>query len=496
MNKHDILAATTFGQRIAEDEADALVSYFVETDQWRKVLSGQVDVVYGPKGSGKSALYSLLRKKVDYLLALNIIPVAGEKVRGTPVFEDLVAEPPASEEQFRALWKLYFLSLIGGAFRYFDIQNDQAKKLLSRLEESGLVVGSGWSLKVSLRAAMDYIKRIDSLSGGVKVNSSTGLPEGVEGKVTIREPSSEQRKLGYSSADALLESADKSFKEAGKKFWIILDRLDVAFADSSGLEENALRALFRVYRDMAALEEISVKIFLRDDIWARITSAGFREASHITKSITINWDPRSLLHLVIRRALHNDAIREYYKVDPSVVLASFEAQQALFYRIFPEQVDLGERKSTTLDWLLTRTMDGTGATTPRELIHLLSSARDQQLRLLEMGTPEPAGESLFDRTALKDALPEVSKVRYQQTLCAEHPTLKPILDKLEGEKTQQTPATLSKIWRISEADALTRAEKLAEIGFFQKRGPKEQPQFWVPFLYRDALNMVQGQAEQ
>jgi hypothetical protein len=96
---------------------------------------------------------------------------------------------------------------------------------------------------------------------------------------------------------------------------------------------------------------------------------------------------------------------------------------------------------------------------------------------------------------LKAALPEVSKVRYQQTLCAEHPTLKTMLDKLEGEKTQQTPASLAKVWRVSEAEALARAEKLAEIGFFQKRGYKGQLLFWVPFLYRDALHLVQGQAD-
>ena len=109
---------------------------------------------------------------------------------------------------------------------------------------------------------------------------------------------------------------------------------------------------------------------------------------------------------------------------------------------------------------------------------------------------EPAGEALFDRTALKAALPEVSKARYERTLCAEQPALKAMLDKLEGEKTQQTPATLSKIWRVSESEALGRAEKLTDVGFFQKRGSKEQPLFWVPFLYRDALKMVQGQAEQ
>ena len=145
--------------------------------------------------------------------------------------------------------------------------------------------------------------------------------------------------------------------------------------------------------------------------------------------------------------------------------------------------------------MLARTADGTGKTAPRELIHLLAAARDQQVRLLERGEAEPAGESLFDRNALQAALPEVSKVRYEQTLCAEHPTLKPILDKLEGEKTQQTPVSLAKIWRVSETEAITRAEKLADVGFFQKRGSKDQPVFWVPFLYRDALKLVQGPAE-
>lgn len=498
MNKRDVLASITFGERIAEDEADALISYFVETEQWRKVISGQVDVVYGPKGSGKSALYSLLRNKREDLQARDIILAPGENVRGTPVFADLVADPPASEEQFRGLWKLYFLSLIGTALRLPSAlvpKNEGLQKLLSTLEGAGLV-NPEYSLKRSLRAALDYLRRIDSVSGGVKVNPGTGAPEGVEAKVTLREPSSEHHKMGFVSADTLLEIADKALDALGLKFWIVLDRLDVAFAESAELEGNGLRALFRVYRDMSALQNISLKIFLRDDIWARITSQGFREASHITQSITITWDARSLLHLVIRRALHNHAIREFHHVDPATVLGSAYEQEKLFYRIFPSQIDLGERKSTTLDWMLTRTADGSGKTAPRELIHLLSAARDEQLKSLERGEAEPSGESLFDRSAFKAALPEVSKARYDQTLCAEHPNLKPILDKLEGEKTQQTPATLAKIWRVPEADALTRAEKLAEVGFFQKRGSKEQPLFWVPFLYRDALNLVQGQAEQ
>jgi len=176
-------------------------------------------------------------------------------------------------------------------------------------------------------------------------------------------------------------------------------------------------------------------------------------------------------------------------------MASSAEQEKLFYRIFPAQIDAGERKSTALDWILTRTADGTGSTAPRELIHLLSAARDQQLKLLEVGASQPAEEALFDRAAFKAALPEVSKVRFEQTLCAEHPKLKPLLNNLEGEKTQQTAPTLAKIWHVPEGDALAKAEQLTEIGFFQRRGSKDLLLFWVPFLYRDALHLVQGQAE-
>ena len=82
---------------------------------------------------------SALRQKRDELLAQRIIPTAGESVRGTPVFQQLVADPPASEEQFRGLWKLYFLSLIGQVFKRIPIQNEAATTVTGTLERAGLV---------------------------------------------------------------------------------------------------------------------------------------------------------------------------------------------------------------------------------------------------------------------------------------------------------------------------------------------------------------------
>ena len=85
--------------------------------------------------------------------------------------------------------------------------------------------------------------------------------------------------------------------------------------------------------------------------------------------------------------------------------------------------------------------------------------------------------------------------RYNQNLLAEHPDLKEILAKLNGEKTEQTVDSLTELWEMERDQAVALAQRLVEIGFFELRGSKDAQTFWVPFLFRDALSMSQGLAE-
>jgi hypothetical protein len=171
-------------------------------------------------------------------------------------------------------------------------------------------------------------------------------------------------------------------------------------------------------------------------------------------------------------------------------------QETFFYLAFPGQVDVGPNKPSTLEWMLSRTRDGSKVNAPRELIHFLNCLRDVQVKRFERGDePSPEGNQLFARVAFKEALPEVSRVRLEQTLYAEHPEQKPWLEKLRGEKTLQTPDTLGQIWALSIEDATVRAATLVTIGFFEQRGTKQAPEYWVPFLYREALDLIQGTAE-
>jgi hypothetical protein len=77
---------------------------------------------------------------------------------------------------------------------------------------------------------------------------------------------------------------------------------------------------------------------------------------------------------------------------------------------------------------------------------------------------------------------------------AEYPELQDKIMALDREKTQQTVKTLAQIWRVDVPEAREYAKKLVEAGFFEERGVKSNPSYWVPFLYRPALRLIQGSA--
>jgi hypothetical protein len=136
-------------------------------------------------------------------------------------------------------------------------------------------------------------------------------------------------------------------EEEKLRVWVLLDRLDVAFVDNHELEANALRALVRAYADIRNLASISLKIFLREDIWKRITEQGLREASHLIRYVILDWPQPALLNLIMRRLLKNDILVKEFDIDPTAVLQNAAAQEAMFYRFFPRQVEQGPQKAPT-----------------------------------------------------------------------------------------------------------------------------------------------------
>ena len=116
-----------------------------------------------------------------------------------------------------------------------------------------------------------------------------------------------------------------------------------------------------------------------------------------------------------------------------------------------------------------------------------------------VGLPEPAALYSFDRSAFKDAMRDVSRVRAEQTIYAEYPEVKPWIEDIEGEKTEQSIDSLANLWEVDKQEAALRAQRLVDIGFFEMLGKREAPRFKVPFLYRDMhakRHVSKGKADQ
>lgn len=202
LSKYDVLSRSTFGQRVAEEEGDTLTRYFVETDHWKRLISGDVDVIYGMKGAGKSALYSLLWARRSELFDRNIILAPAENPRGAPAFRGLVADPPATEREFIGLWKLYIASLGCGVLDEFQVTTKDADFLRTALRREGLVRGER-NLASLLRSVFDYAKgalRPSGLEAGINIDPVTNLPAGFTGKITFHEPSPVAKQKGMSQS--------------------------------------------------------------------------------------------------------------------------------------------------------------------------------------------------------------------------------------------------------------------------------------------------------
>lgn len=495
MNKKILLSAIRIGHRVAEDEKNELANYFVKTSQWNRLENGEIDIIYGAKGTGKSALYSLLTNNSAEFLKRNILLVPAENPLGASAFQGLIDDNNNNEVVLSYIWKLYILQLISAELRKASIASDIASKLIAALEVAGLLPKT-FTLASLFARAKNYVqsfseKNPTDVEYNIGLDPNSGMP--IATRKASYGPTDAKARLSSVPVNDLLDFANNGLAENSLQIWLLFDRLDVSFSSSPELEKSALRALFRVYADLKPLGNIKAKIFVRKDIWERITEGGFREASHIIKTDTIEWDRDGLLNLVVNRLLNNQVLIDYLKVKKSEIISDSSKQEQIIRRILPDKVDTGKNPDA-FDWILSRVQDGTKKAAPREIIHMLECLISNQIKKLEQGKPEPELEILFDRAVFKDSLTTVSTVRYTQTLCAEYPDLKHYTELLKGEKAEQKVQTLSRIWGETLEVTQSLADRLVVAGFFEARIEKNMPSYWVPFLYRDALDLVQGKA--
>src|SRR6266498_2033274 len=113
MQMSDVVRKVELGNSVAEFD-DALEKYFVETEPFRALVSNRADVVAGDKGTGKTAIFRILKRRYATVPELRQVEViAAFNFSGNPVFQRLAQEQVLSEAQYASVWKAYVVSLVG-----------------------------------------------------------------------------------------------------------------------------------------------------------------------------------------------------------------------------------------------------------------------------------------------------------------------------------------------------------------------------------------------
>lgn len=486
----DVLRDLDLGSSVAEYD-NSLEKYFVENEAFHALVNGRADIIAGDKGTGKTALYRILRKRFGSMDELkNVEVIEGFNPVGNPIFQRLVQQAVLSEGQYASVWKAYILSLVGNWLIEIVGKDHSTRitELHDLLERTGLRSKDDKAETVFGRIITAVQRVLRPSAAEMEMTfSESGIPI-VKPRIEFGGDSApkddEVSEVPHERALSLLNDC---LAEIDVIAWVALDRLDEAFQGFPDVEIPALRALFRTFLDLSAFDRIKLKIFVRRDLFGRIVGSGFVNLTHVNaRKAEIIWEEADLLNLLARR------IRDNGRFSVTVGIDESKSDQEVFYALFPGKVDQATRKPTTQSWIMSRIRDGKDVKPPRNLIDLANNAREKQIAI-DSRAPQAfvVGQPLITPDAIRSAHEKLSEQRVTDTLFAETAdTTRDLIAKFRRSKAEHNKETLTSTLGVTGDDLDRAIDQLVQVGFLE-----ELPTSWkVPMLYRDGLDITQGKA--
>ena len=468
-----LLRQLDIGNSVAEYD-DHLEKYFLQTQLFNDFIAGKYNIVRGDKGTGKTAIFSVIQKQQAFIPELSdVIQVPVFNQAGTPVFQKFADIKKLAEAKLGEIWKAYIFAVVGN-----KLVDDET--LPSNRE------------KDALRKGLEKLGLREKNATFVTLLGRSLSVLNIQLKVRFWPINLDVKKVGKVKADAETQIGEPGLRlikdycqSCRKSVWVMFDRLDEAFVGQPKIELPALRALFRTYLDLQSLSpQVQLKLFVRKDLYQHITEGGFVNLTHVqARSTGIGWSDDDLYALLCQRLRQSEGLMAAIGIDKR------SSNETLFGKIFPAQVDAGDRKPTTWNWMLSRIQDGNGLRSPRNLVDLVNKARDQQIRKEERQVKrvERSGP-LIEAEALKAALTELSEMRVNDTLLAESGDAAPYIKLFRRNKAEHNRASIGVLLK-KQGEALDDIiNRLKDVGFVQEVGGSLK----IPMLYRSGLGIIQG----
>jgi len=300
------LAGLDLGDPAAENEFTKLSEYYVETDEFHKVLAGEVRVVVGRKGSGKSALFfrsrDILREN-RRLIVLDLKPEGHQLKR----FRDLVLDrltEAVQEHATTAFWEYVLLLEVC----YKVLEKDRQRHVSDHTLFESYQKLSALYLRDQLTGGdADFSERMLRLVH--RLSDEFGDKLGAGGKTYL----SAQEVTQLIFKHEIPELRDQLVEYLSHKDGVVIlfDNIDKGWP-TRGITDTdiiILRGLLEASRKLERLfqtREIDFRfsVFLRNDVYEFLVSESPDRGKE--SRVSLDWtDPDLLRELLRRRLIYN-----------------------------------------------------------------------------------------------------------------------------------------------------------------------------------------------
>lgn len=294
------LANLKLGASSAENEILDLRDYYLKTQAFQRVTRGEVQLVVGRRGSGKTALYlqakdTLLRDKRKVVADLN---PEGYQLKK---FKELVLtliEDGSREHLLTAFWEYVLLVEIANAILLGEKSRHMHDPETTILYHQLKALAYSDSLEES-----DFAERLMNLTEQIEARASS--MKLLDGGVLKRD---EVSNIIYSVDVKSLRTLIEKYSKTRDSVWVLFDNLDKGWSTNGvdAIDISSLRclldAVYKLRRDFrkggATFHGV---LFIRNDVFERLVEGSVDRGKFVQE--LLDWEDPEMLRELLRLRL-------------------------------------------------------------------------------------------------------------------------------------------------------------------------------------------------
>ncbi len=322
------------GASSAENELRMLNDYYLETDEFRRAARGEIRLVVGRKGSGKTAIFFQIRDKErssKKKIVLDLKPDGYKFLQ----FKELISKLMTAgsyEHTITIFWEYVLLLEIcrkiiidDATYHMHDHDLREPYQQLKQAYASDSYISEG-----------DFSERVGNLISRISQEYSAKV-SGDKQSLSSPEISS----IIYKHDVVKLRDQLNSYMSYKEVLWLLIDNIDKGWP-THGIEESDLmiiRTLLEATRKVErsfkkkSLEAHTI-VFLRNDVYELLVDSTPDRGKETT--VMIDWtDSDMLKELIRRRIVYNglDVNKTFDEIWPSICVSHIDGEDSFQYLV-------------------------------------------------------------------------------------------------------------------------------------------------------------------